>query len=507
MVHFEFAYNNPLFSDTILHLEVVSSPPSPSSPTPVRLEFQPKALLQKPIHGHEDIEVAKALPETENSCCGEMTGQTKKIYVSSVILAAHSDYFMRLYLGGMSESNTGIATLQVSEEEQKGLQCLIQYMYTGRLVELLDAESTITLLSLADRFAISSCMEPLAEVLKNFPNSLNDCLLILGLPESLKANKSVHPVVEQCRNYLAQQFQNISLRKADFLALNIEGVKVVLDSDTVIVSYEEEVFNFMLEWLETNCHDPDDKLQASKEIAEVVRFPWMTGDFLVDVVTACPQMQSEACQALVMEALKFKSYTHSRQQQMIWKKTNHNRYRPRNNLILENFWGNSKTFIVKQTDVSCQVYFEFPLELVICTGQIFQSRPFSLGGKYLFNLEARHGPIRTSCNQQVTCCISLVLEPCSLPKVSEPYPHRNILEYNIAMKRDYSQNYETKASGSHVLPAAQVAGTCITFPEFFSGWFIERGFSFPRWNLTINGPVFLRLDLGLRVEEILDVKL
>jgi hypothetical protein len=80
----------------------------------------------------------------------------------------------------------------------------------------------------------------------------------------------------------------------------------------------------------------------------VIRFPWMTGDFLVDVVSTNPHMQSEACQALVMEALKFKSYTHSRQQQMLWKKTKHNRYRPRNNTILENCSGNSKTFQVLQ---------------------------------------------------------------------------------------------------------------------------------------------------------------
>lgn len=204
-----------------------------------------------------------------------------------------------------------------------------------------------------------------------------------------------------------------------------------------------------------------------------------------------------------MEALKFKSFTHPRQQQMLWKKTNHNRYRPRNNTILENFWGNSKTFQAKQPDGSCQVFFEFPLELVICTGQSFQSRTFHLGDKYAFYLEARHGQVKTSYNQQLTCFINLVLPPCNdnLWKAFEIDTGNKFVEYTIAMKRDYSQNYDTKTSGSFDLTAAEVAGTCIPFTDFFSGWGIERGFIVPRWNLTINGPVFLRLDLKLKVDE------
>jgi hypothetical protein len=97
--------------------------------------------------------------------------------------------------------------LSLCPAEKVGIQELIRYMYTGRLGEPIDAEATITLLCLADRFGISSCMEPLAKVLKRFPNTLNDCLLLLGLPESLKSDRAVQPVVEHCQTYLAQQFQ------------------------------------------------------------------------------------------------------------------------------------------------------------------------------------------------------------------------------------------------------------------------------------------------------------
>jgi predicted transcriptional regulator len=40
----------------------------------------------------------------------------EKVHVSSVILAAHSNYFMRLFSNGMIESNSESATVQVTEE-------------------------------------------------------------------------------------------------------------------------------------------------------------------------------------------------------------------------------------------------------------------------------------------------------------------------------------------------------------------------------------------------------
>ena len=90
--------------------------------------------------------------------------------------------------------------------------------------------------------------------------------------------------------------QDISAKKSDFLTLSIEGVKVILDSDALMVSYEEEVFQILLDWMDANCQTPDEKQFAVEEVAGVIRFPWITGDFLIDVVSTNPQMQSTACQ-------------------------------------------------------------------------------------------------------------------------------------------------------------------------------------------------------------------
>lgn len=44
------------------------------------------------------------------------TNAVEKLHVNSAILAAHSDYFMRMFSNGMSESSSGVAVVHVSEE-------------------------------------------------------------------------------------------------------------------------------------------------------------------------------------------------------------------------------------------------------------------------------------------------------------------------------------------------------------------------------------------------------
>ncbi len=89
---------------------------------------------------------------------------------------------------------------------------------------------------------------------------------------------------------------NIARKKGEFLSLSLEGVKLVLDSEAPMVMYEEEVFQIALDWLEVNCRTAEQKQEVAVEVMEVIRFPWMTGDFLIDVVSRNPHMQSEACQ-------------------------------------------------------------------------------------------------------------------------------------------------------------------------------------------------------------------
>lgn len=78
--------------------------------------------------------------------------------------------------------------------------------------------------------------------------------------------------------------------------MSIEGVKVILDSDALMVAYEEEVFQILLDWIDANCRIASEKQYSMEEVAGVIRFPWMIGDYLIDVVATNPQMHSAACQ-------------------------------------------------------------------------------------------------------------------------------------------------------------------------------------------------------------------
>jgi hypothetical protein len=49
----------------------------------------------------------------------ELTSAVEVLHVNSAILAAHSDYFMRMFSNGMSESSSGVAVVHVSEEGRR----------------------------------------------------------------------------------------------------------------------------------------------------------------------------------------------------------------------------------------------------------------------------------------------------------------------------------------------------------------------------------------------------
>ena len=60
----------------------------------------------------EKSEDGKKVAEADSST----TSAVEILRVNSAILAAHSDYFMRMFSNGMSESSSGVAIVHVSEE-------------------------------------------------------------------------------------------------------------------------------------------------------------------------------------------------------------------------------------------------------------------------------------------------------------------------------------------------------------------------------------------------------
>jgi hypothetical protein len=116
MLNFEFAFDNPVFSDRILNLEVIPSaqgPPSASSSTSSAASASSSSSSQVSLGGSNNGE------ENGDQMVVAAAAQKpviEKVHVSSVILAAHSDYFMRLFSNGMIESNSESATVQVTEE-------------------------------------------------------------------------------------------------------------------------------------------------------------------------------------------------------------------------------------------------------------------------------------------------------------------------------------------------------------------------------------------------------
>lgn len=71
----------------------------------------------------------------EAGCEPSTTSAVEILHVNSAILAAHSDYFMRMFSNGMSESSSGVAVVHVSEEGRPNVCQSLVSLRTSHVVD------------------------------------------------------------------------------------------------------------------------------------------------------------------------------------------------------------------------------------------------------------------------------------------------------------------------------------------------------------------------------------
>ncbi|KAK1284330.1 BTB/POZ domain-containing protein POB1 [Acorus calamus] len=117
---FEFAFNDPCFSDRVLKVVVIAGP-------------QDEKLKAKLGDG-----VTKRLLDLKREvACQEENVQvlrTEQFYVNSAILASKSPFFYKLFPSGMREIDPQCeAIIKIDASENVALMELLHYMYGGKL--------------------------------------------------------------------------------------------------------------------------------------------------------------------------------------------------------------------------------------------------------------------------------------------------------------------------------------------------------------------------------------
>ncbi|KAJ0444400.1 putative chromatin remodeling & transcription regulator BTB-POZ family [Helianthus annuus] len=267
-VDFGFAFNDIIFSDRVLHVHIFSEPiESKQSPSAVRV---------------------------------------KTLHVSSIILAARSPFFHKLFSNGMRESEHRHVTLQINASEEAGLMELLKFTYSNNLT-VTHVHAVLEVLTVADKFDVPSCMKHCNRLLRNLQMTPETVSVYLDLPSSILMAEAFQPLTIAAKKFYAVHYKDITKFQNEILSLPLAEVEAIIASDDLKVRLEDDVYHFVLKWAWTHYPERKDRREIiMTRLAKFIRYPYMTRQKLRQLLTN-EEFDPEFAQKVSTEAISFKT--------------------------------------------------------------------------------------------------------------------------------------------------------------------------------------------------------
>ncbi|KAF7074311.1 hypothetical protein CFC21_079206 [Triticum aestivum] len=181
---FEFAFNNKAFSDRVLRIEVVGT------------SCKRRRYKAKDNEG-EGI---------DSSCVvmGTPGLRVKTIHVSSVILAARSSFFFKLFSNGVKKSGQRQTKIRIADSEENAFMELLKFMYNGRLTPTTESTLLVDILMAADKFDVVSCIKLCSQRLIGQPMTLESAVRCLDIPCSISMAADLS---EAAKKFLSKRYE------------------------------------------------------------------------------------------------------------------------------------------------------------------------------------------------------------------------------------------------------------------------------------------------------------
>lgn len=195
----------------------------------------------------------------------------KRISAHRLVLSANCEYFAAMFTNKLRETTQD--EIELKEIDGNSLAALIKYFYTGT-IELLEDNieallATASLLQL--KYIVDACCQFLIKELHP-----SNCL-------GIKKFADIHgcaQLLEKSNDYTNEHFMEV-IKNQEYLALSVEDVTLLLQSDDLNVSTEESVFDALLKWLE---FDPTNRKSKASDLLAFVKLPLLSPAFLTDHV-------------------------------------------------------------------------------------------------------------------------------------------------------------------------------------------------------------------------------
>ena len=222
----------------------------------------------------------------------------KEFKAHGQVLSKASPFFEKMLNSDMKEANEGIVRLEMVNESS--LRGILEFIYTGS-VQISTENNARELIAMADYFLLPEVKTIAGRILIRNLNVLN-CISIYRFAEIYRCEK----LISETKKFMLSNFTSVAKTEEFLNTMSIKEVEMWISSDEIDVNAEEDVFKFILSWID---RDEFERKTYFSQLFRHVRLVYVSRDFLSsDVVTNDLVKDTEGCLDLVKEALRLIDY-------------------------------------------------------------------------------------------------------------------------------------------------------------------------------------------------------
>ena len=164
-----------------------------------------------------------------------------------------------MFLSSLIESHQN--DVIIKEMDYHVLKSLVEFCYTSRIK--IDSTNVLELLSAANMLQFDGIKQCCSEFLGNRLDATN-CLTIANFADL----HTCHSLKESAIEFSKRHFRQV-IQSEDFLSINFEQMKQLLQSDVILVTSEIDIFHAVVTWTQA---DELNRLQNFNDLFQLIRF-------------------------------------------------------------------------------------------------------------------------------------------------------------------------------------------------------------------------------------------
>lgn len=231
---------------------------------------------------------------------GELTDVTMRVEGQTFpahrcVLAASSQFFHGLFTNDMKEKSASIVNIEgipVSVMNE-----LLSYLYTG---EVQMSEANVDDLIASANYLLLPRLKNIACKFKERHMSATNCVATFLYAEKYDCKE----LKTYAGELIKQNFATVGKSK-EFVQISCHQIKDLISSDDLVTGTEEEVFEFILEWIAQN---QDEKEQHFAELFRLVRLSSISDQYLYTKLMCHELVQANGeCKEILMDEIRWRA--------------------------------------------------------------------------------------------------------------------------------------------------------------------------------------------------------